>query len=87
MGLPQGVCVAGYPWNAYPPRDQRGTRPIWRATHWAAPFFASGRVVPESQGRSAELRTKPYGHWRLDHALPKTKNACCDTCSDLLDSL
>jgi len=30
---------------------------------------------------------RPYGHWFLDYACPKTKNDCCDTHSNLLDTL
>ncbi len=28
-------------------------------------FLSPGGVTAEGQGRSAELRPKPYGHWRL----------------------
>ena len=83
MVLPEGVCGAGYPWNGYPPRYERGARPIWRANHWEESFFASGRVVPEGQGpKGIGASTTPCSTTPCQ----KRKNTCCDACSDLLDS-
>lgn len=30
---------------------------------------------------------RPYGHWCLAYALPKSENTCCDAHSALLDTL
>jgi hypothetical protein len=72
-GSGQGGRVAGYPWNGYPNALNATQAHLGGNPFEAASFLAPCCVTAEGQGRSAELRPKPYGHWRLAFALPKLK--------------
>ena len=87
MGLDKAGALRGIHGMAIPNTLNAAQAHLGGNPFGAASFLAPCCVTAEGQGRSAELRPKPYGHWRLAFALPKSKNACCDAHPALLDTL
>ncbi len=87
MGLGKACTLRGIHGKAIPNVLNADQAHLSRKSLRATSFLAPGCVTAEGQGRSAELRPKPCGHWHLACALPEAKNACCDAHSDLLETL
>jgi|GEM_PF-841668 hypothetical protein len=68
MGLDKAGALRGIHGMAIPNTLNAAQAHLGGNPFGAASFLAPCCVTAEGQGRSAELRPKPYGHWRLAFA-------------------